>query len=154
MRKTRILGIAPYAGLKNMMDVLALQRKDIEMTTYLADLDAADTLLSRIEIENYDVILSRGGTALLLKRIAPIPVFDMKISYYDILNTINLARGMHVKLGIVAYPSIAGLAKQLCDILKYDIEIFVTHSWNRQRNHTQRLGTNLRIHPLLSRYPR
>lgn len=130
MRKTRILGIAPYAGLKNMMDVLALQRKDIEMTTYLADLDAADTLLSRIEIENYDVILSRGGTALLLKRIAPIPVFDMKISYYDILNTINLARGMHVKLGIVAYPSIAGLAKQLCDILKYDIEIFVTHSWN------------------------
>lgn len=130
MRKTRILGIAPYAGLKNMMDVLALQRKDIEMTTYLADLDAADTLLSRLEIENYDVILSRGGTALLLKRIAPIPVFDMKISYYDILNTINLARGMNVKLGIVAYPSIAGLTKQLCDILKYDIEIFVTHSWN------------------------
>ena len=44
MRKIKILGIAPYEGLKNVMDTIASQRTDIEMTTYHADLDYAPTL--------------------------------------------------------------------------------------------------------------
>lgn len=101
MRKIKILGIAPYEGLKNVMDTIASQRTDIEMTTYHADLDYAPTLLSGLDLETYDAILSRGGTALTLKTLTTLPVFDMELSYYDVLNAITLAEGITNNFSIV-----------------------------------------------------
>ena len=87
MRKIRILGIAPYEGLKNMMDALAEYRSDITMTTYLADLDNAVTLVSGLDLDSYDAVLSRGGTYLALKKVVTLRIFDIELSYYDIIIT-------------------------------------------------------------------
>ena len=135
MRKIRILGIAPYEGLKNMMDALAEYRSDITMTTYLADLDNAVTLVSGLDLDSYDAVLSRGGTYLALKKVVTLPIFDIELSYYDIINAIKLADGMNMKMGIVAYPNIATLTRQICEILNYDIDIFVTDSWEDTTQH-------------------
>ena len=135
MRMINILGIAPYEGLKNMMDAMAEYRADISMTTYLADLDSAVTLVSGLDLESYDAILSRGGTYLLLKKATTLPVFDIELSYYDIIGAIKLAEGMNMRMGIVAYPNIATLTRQICEILHYDIDVFVTDSWEDTMMH-------------------
>lgn len=135
MRKIRILGIAPYEGLKNVMDTIAAQRQDVLLTTYHADLDYAPTLISGLDLEAYDAVLSRGGTALALKKLTTLPVFDIGLSYYDILNAIKLAEGVSKQFAIVCYPNIASLASQICDILNYEIEILVTHSWEDTVSH-------------------
>lgn len=139
MRKIKILGIAPYEGLKNVMDTIADQRSDILMTTYQADLDYAPTLLSGLDLETYDAVLSRGGTALMLKKLTTLPVFDMELSYYDVLNAIKLAQGITDNYGIVCYPSIADLAQQLCDILNFHSKILVTRSWEDTVKHIDTL---------------
>ncbi|MCF2681507.1 sigma-54-dependent transcriptional regulator [Faecalicatena contorta] len=139
MRKIKILGIAPYEGLKNVMDTIASQRNDIVMTTYHADLDYAPTLLSGLDLETYDAILSRGGTALTLQKLTTLPVFDMELSYYDVLNAITLAEGITENFAIVCYPSIAALAEQLGDILNYDLNILITYSWEDTVKHIDTL---------------
>lgn len=139
MRKIKILGIAPYEGLKNVMDTIASQRTDIEMTTYHADLDYAPTLLSGLDLETYDAILSRGGTALTLKTLTTLPVFDMELSYYDVLNAITLAEGITNNFSIVCYPSIAVLAEQLGEILNHDLNILITYSWDDTVKHIDTL---------------
>ena len=135
MRKINILGIAPYEGMKNMMEALCEYRADVSITTYIADLDSAVTLISGLDLESYDAILSRGGTYLALKKVTTLPVFDIELSYYDIINAIKLAEGMNLKMGIVAYPNIATLTRQICEILNYDIDIFITDSWEDTTAH-------------------
>lgn len=139
MRKIKILGIAPYEGLKNVMDAIASQRNDIELITYHADLDYAPTLLSGLDLEAYDAILSRGGTALTLKKLTTLPVFDMELSYYDVLNAITLAEGITDNFTIVCYPSIATLAEQLGDILNNNLHILITYSWEDTVKHIDTL---------------
>ena len=82
----RILGIAPYEGLKNMMVSLSQMREDITLTAYEANyLDGLHAAEAE-DLSAYDIIVSRGGTADLLRKMLPIPVVSIDLSYYDILN--------------------------------------------------------------------
>lgn len=138
-RKIRILGIAPYEGMRNIMHSIAQSRNDIELTTFVADLDEAVQFISGINLEQYDAILSRGGTALMIKKFTSMPVFDMNLSYYDLLNVLKLVENLPDKKAIVGYPDIAGFSRQLCNILNYNMDIFVTHSWKDTQTIIDRL---------------
>ena len=39
MNRTRVLGIAPYEGMKNLMLQLAAKMDDIELTAFVGDLE-------------------------------------------------------------------------------------------------------------------
>ena len=102
-KKTKILGIAPYEGMKALMMRLAGQRDDIDLTVYVGDLEAGAEIASRHTFQDYDVILSRGGTAEMISSISPIPVVEIQLSVYDILRAMKLAEN-------VGYGKVYGLA--------------------------------------------
>lgn len=129
MRKVRILGIAPYEGLADLMLLIAKQRNDIDLTVYTASLEEAAAFISGMDLNDFDIILSRGGTVLCIQQITDVPVFDINISYYDILNAIKLADNTDKKPVIVASPKIISFSKQICGVLKYDIDTYATTSW-------------------------
>ena len=52
-KKTKILGIAPYEGMKALMMRLAGQRDDIDLTVYVGDLEAGAEIASRITMLSY-----------------------------------------------------------------------------------------------------
>lgn len=128
MNKIRILGIAPYEGMKNMMENIAESRGDIELTTYTRDLESAVELLESMDYADYDIIISRGGTAQLLREVSLLPVIEVPVSHYDILSAIQLAQNYNETFAIVGFPSISGFARTLCDILHYNIDIFTIQS--------------------------
>ncbi len=125
---TNILGIAPYEGLKYLMDSLAQQKEDIQLTCFVGDYLEGKEILEQTDLTGYDVILSRGGTADLIQEIAPIPVLSIELSHYDVLNAIKLAQSYGGKFAIVGFPSVVKMASMLCDILQYQIPIFVTNN--------------------------
>ena len=125
---TRILGIAPYEGLKNMMLSLAQPREDIFLTAYEANYLDGLRLAQAEDLSAYDIIVSRGGTADLLREMLSIPVVSVELSYYDILNAIKLAQSYHESCAIIAFPSIANSAQMLADILQYDIPVLTIHN--------------------------
>nr|PZN07078.1 MAG: propionate catabolism operon regulatory protein PrpR [Caldicoprobacter oshimai] len=84
--------------------------------------------------ENYDAVISRGGTARLIEQVTDIPVVDISLSVYDILRAIKLAENYQEKYAIVGFPSITSSAYMLCDLLQYKIDIFTIHSEEEVRS--------------------
>ena len=123
MKKIRILGIAPYTGLKDMMLNIAAEWDNIEFTAYEGDLDNGADIARSLGPEHYDAIISRGGTAHAIRKITNVFVYGIQVSYYDVLSSIKLAQNFNGKFAIVGFPAIADAARMLCEILQYDIRI-------------------------------
>ncbi|MGO2083801.1 PrpR N-terminal domain-containing protein [Vagococcus sp.] len=122
-KKKKILGIAPYEELKNSMEVVGQEISDIQTDIYTADLDEGRQMALKHYHDDYDAIISRGGTADLIRQSVSIPVIDVSISIYDILGAIRLADNYTNNYAIVGYSSITEPAHLLCDILGYNIKI-------------------------------
>ncbi len=125
---TRILGIAPYEGMKHIMESLAAKRDDIQLDVYVGDLQQGVEIVRRNRHENYHVIISRGGTAQLISQVTQIPVVEVGFSGYDILRVLKISENYARKYAIVGFPNIASNARLMCSLLQYDIEIFTIHS--------------------------
>ncbi|MDH6363677.1 transcriptional regulator with PAS, ATPase and Fis domain [Enterococcus sp. PF1-24] len=123
-RPIKILGIAPYEELNHSMQRISEQYTDIESTIYTADLVEGQSLAEKLYSDGYDAIISRGGTAKLIRKVVPLPVIDVSLSIYDILSAIRLAENYTKNFTIVGYPSITEKAHLLCDILGYNITIY------------------------------
>ena len=105
-RKIRILGIAPYEGMKTIMQNIAKTREDLELDVYVGDLNTGVEIARRNFHSDYDVIISRGGTAQLIGQATSIPVIEVTLSVYDILRAIKLAENYEDRSAIVGSPSI------------------------------------------------
>ena len=121
--RIRILGIAPYAGLKELMQDVALQRSDVELEAYVGDLSYGVELVQEHQRRGFSGIISRGGTAEMIRRVASVPVTEVALSVYDVLRAMRLAQSYNGKFAIVGFSSITNCAKILRDLLQYEIEI-------------------------------
>lgn len=124
----RILAIAPYEGLRILMQEIAEELHDIELDVQLGNLEEGARLAKLDRSVKYDFILSRGGTAELIEQIANIPVVEIKLSEYDILQAIKLAQSVTKKFCIVGFPSIISRVHTICSLMEYNIETRTIHT--------------------------
>lgn len=124
----RILGIAPYEGMKTLMSSLAEEYPQIDLTLFVGDREQGLEIAKSNFHGNYDVVISRGGTANMLRRNLALPVVEIEISVYDILCTVKLADGLPGKIAIVSAANTASSAQALCDLMDYDLDIFTYDS--------------------------
>lgn len=122
--KIRLLGIAPYESMRSLMLELAAQYPDIELTVFVGDLQQGVELAKRNFYNDYDAIISRGGTATLLRERLDLPVIEIPILPFDILCAMKLAENVSDHYAIVGFPNITANAKTLCQILQYKIDIY------------------------------
>lgn len=134
MKKIKILGIAPYEGIQVLMRQIANQREDIQLDTYIGDLQKGADIATEYQSNGYDAIISRGGTADLIRQTAILPVIDISLSVYDIFRSIKLAENYTSKYALVGFPNITKNAHFLCDMLQHDINIFTIHNEQEAEN--------------------
>ena len=103
--KTRILAIAPYQGLKEMINEAISDRDDLEMTIRIGDLANGLEIVRSYDLDDFDIIISRGGTAKMISANITIPVVEIEISVYDILRAIKLAENYSNRFAIIGYPA-------------------------------------------------
>ena len=137
--RTRILGIAPYEGMRTAMENAAQAYPNIQMDVYTGDLEEGQAIVQRMPPNSYDCIISRGGTATLLRKVTDIPVVDIHISVYDVLRTMKLAANYSSLYAIVGFPSITEPAHTLCSLLDYNLDILTVHSVEEVRHTLERL---------------
>ena len=121
--KTRILAVAPYEGMCELLKSIALRRSDIDLTAFVGNLDEGLRIVAEEDLSNYDVIISRGGTGNLIAQNTSIPVVKTSVSVFDILRAIKTAENYADKFAIVAFGSITEYAHVLCDLLHQSIRI-------------------------------
>lgn len=124
----RILGIAPYDSMHTAMEQAAQAYPNIELDVHTGDLEEGRAIVEGIPPDTYDCIISRGGTASLIRKITEIPVVDIHISVYDVLRTMKLAENYSSLYAIVGFPSITEPAHILCGLLEYNLDIHTVHS--------------------------
>ena len=89
--KIKVLGIAPYEAMKTIMEKLARKRPQMDLDVYVGDLKKGVDIAQKYTQANYDVIISRGGTAEMIGKVTHIPVIEISLSVYDILRAMKLA---------------------------------------------------------------
>ena len=125
--KVRILGIAPYSGMKSIMEHIARDRDDLKLDVFVGDLDQGVSIALHNIQSNYDILISRGGTAQLLEKESSLPVVTVEISSYDILRAIKLCENYTQPFAIVGFPNVTVNAHIVCELMQYSIDIITIH---------------------------
>lgn len=121
--KIKMLVVAPYEGLVNLIHVLVKEREDIEVHTLVGDMLEGLELVKAEDLSQYDLVISRAGTADLIREITDLPVIDIKISILDMMRAIKLAENYSGKFAIVGFKSITEQASIINQLNNYNIRI-------------------------------
>ncbi len=125
MRPIRILVIAPYDGMAEIYMQLDAQRTNVSLSVFTGNLETGLAVArEQLQQQHFDAIISRGGTAELLRRELPIPVIDTEISVYDVLRAIKLAENYSGSFAVAGFSSITNCARIICNLLRYNVDIF------------------------------
>ena len=125
MRKIRVLAIAPYEALKTQILALAEGFDEIEITPFVGDLEEGLEIAEANFHGNFDIVLSRGATAELLRAKLSIPVVGIDISIYDILFALRLSDADTDETAIVSFADLRDNVRTLSTLTEYRLDCFI-----------------------------
>lgn len=124
----RILGIAPYEELRTAMGYAAQAFPDVQLDVFTGDLEEGQAIVQRMPPNTYDCVISRGGTADLIRQVSELPVVDISVSVYDVLRAMKLAENYSDLYAVVGFSSVTEPAHTLCSLLNSKLDIITLHS--------------------------
>lgn len=116
--------IAPYPGLRDLLLNVVDEDSRFNIDVEIADLEEALPIVLDAEKQNYDVIVSRGGTASFIRKHVSIPVVDIPVSGYDILRVLTLIKDSNSRLAIIGFPNICQGAVTISSLLNFEVPIY------------------------------
>lgn len=118
----KVLVIAPYPGLVELISDLKGQLIDFDITTEQGDLTRSLELLDKYKDNNFDLIISRGGTADLIRKHTTIPVLNIQISGYDILRILTLLKGYQsTTIGLIGFKDVIKSFESVSNLMDINI---------------------------------
>ncbi len=78
-----------------------------------------------LESGNVQIVISRGGTASLLRQNLSLPVFDIEVSGYDLLRAINPHAKQDKNIAVIGYENVITGAKSIAEILGINLGYFL-----------------------------
>lgn len=124
MERIKILGIAPYQEMESLMRDVAKSYENIELYTFTGFYRNATQFAKAFPDKEFDIIISRGGTATLIRSLNDTPVVEVKVSTLDLLRVITQALQCSSKAAVVSYPYITSQVDTLAKFLRLDIKTF------------------------------
>lgn len=119
-----VLFVAPYA------DLVETARETLQHSPYSVRIVNGDlqngVRITRetIAAEDIDVVVSRGGTASLIRQNVSLPVFEIDVTGYDLLRAIYPHLMMERKIAVVGYENVISGARSIAEILGTDLGYF------------------------------
>lgn len=126
--RIRVLGIAPYEGMKTLMSSVVADYPQIDLTLFVGDMEQGLEIAKNNFHGDYDVVISRGNTAKMLRKNLALPVIEIDVSMYDILCALKLADGLTGKTAMVSFANCTSSAQMLCELMNYDMDIYTIES--------------------------
>lgn len=125
MKKYQILAIAPYEGMRGLIEMAANTRDDVEITVEVGDLQIGLETMLEMRGRGFEALLSRGGTAEMISaNVTDIPIIKIPISAFDMLRSINIAKDYSGKFAIAGFSSITEMASRLSEMLQHPADVF------------------------------
>ncbi|MBA1335531.1 MAG: Acetoacetate metabolism regulatory protein AtoC [Firmicutes bacterium] len=119
----KIIIITPYQKLKDIADEV-VKDMGLNIETALGDLRDGVEVARDAKLRGKEIIISRGGTARVIRENVDLPVVEIKVSGYDLLRVLYRHRDDKYRLGSVGYSNVISGVKTIGEILGLDIEYF------------------------------
>lgn len=115
--------VAPYRGMadrarevcRDFDRLISIEEGDLQV-----GLDRARDLVNR----GAEVVISRGGTAKLLRSHLSVPVVEVKVTAYDLLEALQKVSGRARRIGIVGFENVIHGAEKLARLLELNLVVF------------------------------
>lgn len=85
MDRIKVLAVAPYPGLATVLEGVTPDYPDIDLTIHVGDLESGLAVAHTSFSQNFDAVISRGGTAQILEEELSVPVVEIELSTGDVL---------------------------------------------------------------------
>jgi len=127
MKAKPILLIAPPIQLYRLAKELTRQQEDVEVE--LAYLDQAVQVARDAVANGAEVIISRGGTYLQLERCGlPVPIVEIPVNPFDVLNAIHSAKKYGRNICIIGFANVIQGVERIGSILDLNIRTYLVSS--------------------------
>ena len=124
MKNIRVLAIAPYEGLGTLIETVVSEMEMLDVTVRVGDLEEGVQELQKLRDEEFEIIVSRGGTSSLIEKFTTVPVVNIAVSGYDCVRAVKLAELNSNKVAFVGFSNITQSASITCELLKSPVGIF------------------------------
>lgn len=124
----RVLLIAPYKGLATLAGRMARRRDELDITVRTADLEQAIPLLDWARGKEFNLIISRGGTASLLEKMGTLPVIEIAVSGYDLFRLTSFIKDYSSRVSLIGFPNVCAGVVTFSNYLNVDIPYTVVNS--------------------------
>ncbi|MDO4838698.1 MAG: PrpR N-terminal domain-containing protein [Clostridia bacterium] len=124
MRQIKVLAVAPYAQLSDAIMQAAQNHPNILLKVFVGNLEQSLESYVQYSAWHHDVLISRGGTAAMLREKLNLPVFEMETSSADVLRAIKLAQQTGDRFVVIGFHNIIDNCRMLSQILQLDMEIY------------------------------
>lgn len=101
----KICVIAPYPHLSSVAAKVC-EELNLECDIYVGNMSEGLELALKAVEKGSRVLLSRGGTAILLRNYVKVPVVDIPVTGYDILDTLAALRERKELIGVIGFPNV------------------------------------------------
>jgi PAS domain S-box-containing protein len=115
--------VAPYQRMAEMAREICREFEK-PVTIELGDLQEGLNQSRKLIGHGTEVIISRGGTARLLKEQLALPVVEIKVTAYDILKALQKIPRRGKKIGIIGFGNVIYGAEALGDLLNLNLTTF------------------------------
>lgn len=122
--KINIHIVVPYEAMIPVVQECIPFFPKLNITYSSGDLEEGVKKAMAAEKAGADIIISRGGTAQLIKKNVRIPVLDMHLSGYDMIRSLQLATNLERKTAIVGFSNITSGAQAIIDLLDLPLQVF------------------------------
>ena len=120
-----IIIVAPYPDLVRTAEE-TLKDSPLPVRILLGDLqDGVRQAVEAVSAGRAQIIISRGGTASLIRQNLSVPVFEIDVSGYDMLRALNPHITHNRKIAVVGYENVISGAKSIAEILQIDLGYFL-----------------------------
>ncbi|MEW9501109.1 sigma-54-dependent transcriptional regulator [Jeotgalibacillus marinus] len=124
MNKINLWFITPYQAIVPLIEEIKKEHAQFRVTIKVGNLENGVVFAREAEKKGADMIISRGGTATLIREAVNVPVIDVHISGYDLLRSITLAEHSSYKKALVGYSNITIGASSIIDLLDIEMDVF------------------------------
>lgn len=125
---THVYIIAPYEAMIPIIQECIPLFPHLDIQYAVGDLGRGAELAANAEKNGAEVIISRGGTAQLIKEAVTIPVIDVHLSGYDMIRSLTLASQFNGQTAIVGFSNITSGAQSIIDLMDLPLKVYTIHS--------------------------
>ncbi|WP_321972906.1 PrpR N-terminal domain-containing protein [Paratractidigestivibacter sp.] len=120
----RALFVAPYPGLAEVARSAAEDFPEIDLTVHEGDLQEGLEAALRVFGSDFDVVISRGGTAQMLEDEFTVPVVEVSVSSADLLHGLAIHNPRGERCAVVGFSNTLKSVSQVADFSDFDLDVY------------------------------